>query len=140
MLNLKYEDIISKIKEKTGKSDEEITSLIKEKLKKLSDLISKEGAAHIVANELKVKIIDKISGRLKIKNLVVGMGSVDVIGKVVDIYPIKEFKTAKREGRIASFLLGDNTGSTRVVIWDNNLIKQVEDNLRKDHVIEIKNA
>lgn len=140
MINLKYEEIISKIKEKTGKSNEEIDFLVKEKLKKLSDLISKEGAAHIVANELKVKIIDKISGRLKIKNLVAGMGSMDVLGKIIDIYPVREFKTAKREGRIASLLLGDDTGSSRVVIWDNLLIKQAEDNIQKDMVIEVKNA
>jgi len=140
MLNIKYEEIISKIKEKTGKSDQELDSLVKEKLKKLSDLISKEGAAHIVANEFKVKLLDKISGKLKIKNLVVGMGSVDIIGKVVDVYPVREFKTAKREGRIASLLLGDNTGISRVVVWDNTLIKQVEDHIQKDKVIEVKNA
>lgn len=141
MFGLTYEGIINKIKEKTGKSNEEIEILIKQKLTKLSDLISKEGAAHIVANELKVKIFDKISKRLKIANIVAGMGSVDLIGKVVELYPVREFKTAKREGKVASFLLGDDSGVSRVVMWDLSHIKEIEDNnLQKDRVIEIKNA
>ncbi|MBL7147749.1 MAG: hypothetical protein ISS82_02900 [Nanoarchaeota archaeon] len=141
MINLKYEEIINKIKQETGKSDEEINSLVKQKLAKLSDLISKQGAAYIVANELKVKIFDKISGRLKINNLVAGMGSVDIIGKVIDIYPIREFKTAKREGKVASLLLGDDSGIIRVVFWDLSHIKEIENNnIQKDKVIEIKNA
>lgn len=140
MFGLTYELIIQKIKEETGKSHDEIEFLVNQKIKTLGDLISKEGAAHIVANELKVKLMENISRRLNIKELVVGMNFVDIIGKVMDIYPIREFKTAKKEGRVVSLLLGDKTGIARVVIWDNSLIKEVENNLKKDQTIEIKNA
>ena len=48
MLGFKYEDIIARIKEEKGLSDGEIEVKVKQKLEQLSDLISKQGAAHIV--------------------------------------------------------------------------------------------
>ena len=55
MFKLPLQDIINKIKEKTELSEAEINSKINQKLDQLSGLISKEGAAHIIANELGVK-------------------------------------------------------------------------------------
>ena len=49
LMGLTYDEIIAKIKEKGG-SEEEIQSKIKLKLNQLSGLISKEGAAQIIAN------------------------------------------------------------------------------------------
>ena len=56
MIKLSYEQILEKINKQTGKSESEIEPLVNNKLKALSDLISKEGAAHIVANELKANL------------------------------------------------------------------------------------
>ena len=56
MLQLSYNDIITKIKTEKGLSEDEIKDRIKDKLNRLTDLVSKEGAAHIVANELGVNL------------------------------------------------------------------------------------
>ena len=63
MLQLSYNEIINKIKTEKGLSEEEIKDKVKEKLNRLTDLVSKEGAAHIVANELGVKLFDSLSRR-----------------------------------------------------------------------------
>ena len=89
MIKLSYEQIIEKIRDQTKKPFSEIEILVNKKLEQLSDLISKQGAAHIIANELKVKLFDKIEGRLKIKDLVSGMNSVEVLSKVIKIYGIQ---------------------------------------------------
>jgi len=54
MIRIPYAEMITKIQEKTGLSQEDVEAKIKDKLTQLSGLISKEGAAHIIANELGV--------------------------------------------------------------------------------------
>lgn len=138
-----YEQIINLIKEEKKISNEEIEAKIKEKLNQLSDLVSKEGAAHIVANELGVNIYqsNKTPRRCKINELMPMMRNIDVIGKVVRLYDIRNFSKNGREGRIGSFLLGDETGKVRIVIWDENLIKKIEINsIKDDSLLLIKNG
>jgi len=117
MIKMPYNDILEKIKEKSGLSEEEIKEKIDGKLKQLSGLISKEGAAHIVANELGVKLFDALGGKLQIKNILTGMRSVEVVGKVTRVFELREFNSKGRAGKVASFVIGDETGTIRIVMW-----------------------
>lgn len=119
MIKIPLDQIISKIKDGAKISEEEINKKIDEKMEQLSGLVSREGAAHIVANELGVKVFEGFSGRLQIKNIMTGMRDVEVVGKVQEIFGVREFKTEKAEGKVASFILGDETGTIRVVLWGN---------------------
>lgn len=142
MIGLTYEQIVEKIQKEKGLSLSEIEVKVKAKLKELSDLISKEGAAYIVANELGVKVFEDFGKKtLKINQLMGGIGSLNILGKVVDIYDVREFDKNNRKGKVASLLIGDETGTCRVVLWDTNHIKEIENgNIVKDKVIKIKNA
>ena len=141
MIKLSYEQIIEKIRDQTKKPFSEIEILVNKKLEQLSDFISKQGAAHIIANELKVKLFDKIEGRLKIKDLVSGMNSVEVLSKVIKIYGIREFEKDGKQGKVASILIGDETGTCRMTLWDTNHIGEIEkNNLMEEKVVLVKNA
>ena len=120
MIKVPYEEIILKINEKTKMAVSEIEERIDSKMKQLSGLISKEGAAHIVANELGVKIFEPFSGRLQIKNILTGMRDVETVGKVLQVYDTKEFSTEKRSGKVASLLIGDESGTIRAVLWGSH--------------------
>ena len=113
MLKIPYEDVIKKIKEQSGISDEELELKLKQKLEQLSGLISREGAAHIVANELGVKVFDQISGKMKIEKVLAGMRDVEILGKVVQVYEIREFHRKEGTGKVGSFIVGDETGAIR---------------------------
>nr|MCK4929888.1 hypothetical protein [Nanoarchaeota archaeon] len=128
MINMPLPQIKERISQKTGLSDEEINQKIKAKLKQLPGLISEQGAAHIVANELGVKLFE-IGEKLQIKNILAGMRNVDVIGKVLQKYELREFQTEKRSGKVANMLIGDETGIIRVVMWNNQaeLINQLNE-------------
>ena len=117
MLKIPYEEIVLKINENTKMPASEIEERVERKLKQLSGLISKEGAAHILANELGVKIFEQLSGKLQIKNILSGMRDVETVGKVLHVYDVKEFSNENRSGKVASLLIGDETGSIRVVMW-----------------------
>ena len=118
MIKIPLQDIIDKIIEATEITQEEMDKKINEKLESLSGLISKEGAAHIIANELGVKIFEQPSGKLQIKNILSGMRSVEFVGKVQQIFNITEFtRKDGGSGKVGSFTLADETGSIRVVCW-----------------------
>ena len=142
MIGMTYEQIVEKIQKEKGLSLSEIELKIKKKLHDLADLISKEGAAYIVANELNVKIFEDFDKKtLKINQLMPGMAALNILGKVLEIYDVREFSNSTRKGKIASLLLADETGAIRAVFWDVNHINEIEkDNIKIDQTIKIKNA
>lgn len=117
MIKIPFEEIVLKINEKTQMSTGEIEERVEKKMKQLSGLISKEGAAHIVANELGVKIFEPLSGKLQIKNVLAGMRDVETIGKVLQTYETREFMRNDAVSKVASMVIGDETGTIRVVMW-----------------------
>ncbi len=117
MLKIPVEDIIAKIKQEKGTSEEEINTKIDAKMKQLSGLISREGAAHIIANELGVKVFEQVSGKLQIKNILTGMRSVETVGKVTRKFELREFQTETRSGKVSSMVIGDETGTIRITMW-----------------------
>lgn len=115
MIRMPLPDILARIKEKTGLQDADIMVKIEAKCVALAGLISKEGAAHIIANELGVKLFE---GGGKIKDLLPGMRNAEFLGRITQIYEVREFKRADgTEGKVGSFLVGDDTGVVRVVCW-----------------------
>jgi len=138
MLKIPYEDVIKKIKEQSGISDEELELKLKQKLEQLSGLISREGAAHIVANELGVKVFDQISGKMKIEKVLAGMRDVEILGKVVQVYEIREFQRKEGTGKVGSFIVGDETGVMRIVCWGSQA--DILEKIQPDTIIKISNA
>ncbi len=120
MVNIPYEEIVKKIKEKSDLSDEELDAKIKEKMDQLSGLISKDGAAYIVANDLGVKLVES-EGPVKIKDIYSGMRALETVGKVVRIFPVNEFERNGMKGRVGSFILADETGQIRVTLWNDKV-------------------
>ncbi|MDP3917539.1 MAG: hypothetical protein Q8Q42_04625 [Nanoarchaeota archaeon] len=141
MIGLNLADIISQIKDKAGLSDEEIKIKISQKKDRLSGLISDEGAAHILANELGIDLMESIRKHgLKIEKLQSGM-RVGVTGKVVKMYEVRSFNKNGREGRVGSFLVGDDTGLIRIVLWDENHILKMENgDIKEGVVMKIENG
>jgi len=135
MIKIPYEQIIERIKKEGGISEEEINTKIEGKMKQLSGLISKEGAAHIVANELGIKLFDSFTGKLQIKNILSGLRSVETVGKVLQTYELREFTTNDRQGKVASLVIGDETGTIRIVLWGDQAdnIK----NIKTDMIIKV---
>ena len=135
MIKIPVETIIEKISANTDLSPSDVRAKIDTKLKQLSGLISEEGAAHIVANELGVKVLAD-PGNLKIKDILPGMRNVNIAGKVINVYEIREFNTPNRSGKVGSFLIGDETGSLRIVCWnDKTALMQ---NLKKEDIVKIE--
>lgn len=141
MIKLSYADIVAKIKEEKGLSEEEINERVNNKVKQLSYLISKDGAVHIIANELGIKLyVNVFKSKYKVKELLTGLRSVEIALKVLQKYEVKEFKNEKRSGKLATFFVGDETGSCRLVIWDEKIIGSYFNLVKEGDTIKIQNA
>ncbi|MEA3430711.1 MAG: OB-fold nucleic acid binding domain-containing protein [Nanoarchaeota archaeon] len=138
MLKMDLNQIIDKIKQNSGLSIEEINSKIEDKLKQLSGLISREGAAHIVANDLGIKLFDKVSGKLQVKNILSGMRNVETVCKVQRIYEVREFQKNDKSGRVLSMMIGDETGLIRLVLWNDAVDKAA--GLNEGDTVRVSNA
>ncbi|MBI2667276.1 hypothetical protein HYX17_00735 [Candidatus Woesearchaeota archaeon] len=139
MYKVSYEDIVRKIIQEKNLSHEEIEERITKKIQQLNELISKDGAAYIVANELGIKIFDLNKKRYKVNELIIGMTSMEVLVKVVQKYDVIEFKKENRQGKVQSLLVGDETGVIRLVIWDESQLKSIED-VTENNILLIKNG
>ena len=120
MINVPFDVLADRIVKEAGISRGDLDSRVDSKLEQLSGLISREGAAHIIANELGVNLL-KADGLLKIKDLLPGMKNVKISGRVVRKYEARSFQNEKRSGRLARFLLGDDSGVTMVVLWNDHV-------------------
>jgi len=94
---------------------------IKEKINELSGLITEEGAAHIIANELGVELFTAQTSQLKIKELYAGMRNVSTFGRVLRKFELREFAKEDRTGKVASLMLGDETDTIRLVFWNDQV-------------------
>jgi len=138
---ISIEEILIKIEKETNTSREELLEKISRKQKSLSGLVSLEGAAHLVAKDLGLDLLEKMERRLEMKNVMSGMKNVNVIGRVFRISNINEFKRSNgSSGRVANIYLGDNTGHLRLALWDKQ-VSVVEDGLVKlGGIVQVINA
>lgn len=139
---MSYDEIVSQISQEKKISKPEIEKKINKKLDSLSNLISKEGAAHIVANELGINLFDAYMKKIyKINEIKKGMRNINFSAKVIKVYDVNSFKNETREGKVGSLFVGDETGKIRVVLWDASHLSFIEDGkLKEGDIIGIKNA
>ena len=129
------DEVVNKITEASGKPLEEIKKLIEEKQRELSGLVSEEGAAYMVGRELGVTLLKESDRTLKIKNLMGGLRSVELVVRVLRKFEPREFSKNGRSGKVANILIGDETGTCRMSFWNDD-IKKLDD-IQENDVIRI---
>ena len=134
-----YERIVRKISSSSGLEIDDIERRVEAKRAKLAGLISREGAAQIIAAELGISFDNE---KLKINELLPGMRKVNVTGKVINLFPVRSFTTKSGdESKVCNLLLADETSNIKVVLWDTNHINLVENGqIKEGSVVEIVNA
>jgi len=135
---MELDELKEKISQEGKISIDDVSNKIEEKIIELSGLVSEEGAAYIVAKELGLDLLEKRDPNLKIKNILPGLKAVDVIGKIVSISQMREFSKNERKGKVRNVMIGDETGSIRVVFW-NDLVKLI-DSLKEGDVIKVNHG
>jgi len=108
---------------------EEFEQRVERKMEECGDLIDEPGAAMLVVRAL---------GRqhVKIRELSGKSSLFSFFGKVVDKTDPREFDRSDGEkGWVAALLLGDETGTARIVLWDEKARAALE--IEKGEVLEV---
>lgn len=125
---MSLEEILNELEKQTNSSKEELVDKINKKHEQLSGLITKEGAAYLIAKELGIDFPEEKTEKLQIKNIVSGIRNVNIIGRIIKISPINEFKKKNgNRGRVVNLFIADSTGYFRLPLW-NDQVKLVEEN------------
>jgi ssDNA-binding replication factor A large subunit len=114
------EELIEKIlAERKDFTHEQLHRLIEEKKGDFEGLLSDQGAARLVAEELLVETEPVTVPSMKIRGLIAGLNDATLSGKVVSTEPLREFvRQDGSAGRVLSLILEDDTGKVRCAIWD----------------------
>jgi len=132
--------IIKKIIENTGKCFEEVNRTILNKQQELSNLVSKDGAAYIVAKEMGLDLFEKTQRRLEIKNVVSGIKNLNLNARIFRIFPPKEFEYKGKKCKVANVILSDESGTIRMSLWDTQLDLLEKNKLKVGQAVEIFGA
>lgn len=135
-MDANYEKALIRLSKAAGLDKEEIERKVEAKRAKLSGLISREGALQVITAELGISFDDQKS---KIDELLPGMRKVNTIGKVIRLFPVREFTTKKGDpGKVVNLVIADDTSNIRIVLWDIHHIALIENGgLKEGDVIEI---
>jgi replication factor A1 len=140
---MSFDEIVQKIVDGAGLSHDDLMEKIKRKREDLGGLVTPEGAASIIAKELKIDIgRGELAVRtLHIEDLAPEMSKIDIIARVVRVQEPKEFQRKDGEtGLRGGLLLGDKTGFIRLVLWDEKAAVLRERQITKGDAVRVHNA
>ena len=134
--------LLKNLAEKSGKSVTDLNALITQKMDELSGLISEEGAIYIIANELGVRLESekpkKEANLVKIDEINEPKTPVSLQCKVIRKYDRVTFNSKNGEGSVRSLFVGDETGVTRLVFWNEKT--DILDTINEGDILKISNA
>ncbi|KUO42911.1 MAG: hypothetical protein APU95_00210 [Hadesarchaea archaeon YNP_N21] len=142
-MELDFEQIVGEILRRKKLGRDELMGMIKRKQDELSGFVTLEGAAIIVGRELGVELARKESEikQLRLEDIVPGMSNVDIVGRVLRVYEPRVFERQDgRTARVGSFIIMDQTGQARVVLWDDKSSLIDDGEIKKGKAIEIRGA
>jgi replication factor A1 len=135
------DEIAEHILKKTSFSRDEIKQKIERKQKDLGGLISEEGAAHLVAKEYGLDLLNNTKRKLQIRNIISGMKNVTFAGRIFRISNIIEFKRADgSSGSVVNLYLGDGSGFCKVALWNDQVKLVDEETVKIGDAIQIING
>jgi len=135
-------ELVRKISEKSGLSEEDVKKRISDKVKAFAGLLTEVGAAYAVAKELgvDVDIEREISKRVKISELQPGMERVTVAGTIVRIFPPSTYEKDGKKGKYCRLIISDGTGEIGLTLWNRDVKYVEEGQIKIGDVVEVVNV
>jgi len=122
-------------------SREDVLKKILDKKHSAQDYFLDEVAARLVASELGVEIPssdEEFQPHVAIKDLISGLNDVTVVGRVIFAYPVQSFSRSDlTEGKVASLLLADKSGSIRLVLWNDKIDLLEKGEVREGNIARV---
>lgn len=86
-----------------------------------------------------IKVLNQVEEKFeKLSELKGGIQSINVCGKLMRIFPIKEFSSGERQGKLCNFQFGDETALLKATAWNDRA--EIICNFNEGDSIELINA
>ena len=133
---------IKKIVSVSGKTEQEVQSLIDKKTEKFSGLLTEDGAALMVAKELGVELgLEQQSlERLQISQLKEGMNNVELAARIKHVFSPKKFEKNGRKGIFCKMVVADKSGEISLTAWNEQAKKIEKQGIEKGNCFLFKNC
>ena len=129
--------ILEELREKCSLTEKELEKKIIEKQEELDNIVSFEGAAYLIADELNVSLLKKEENFVKIKEITKTMPSFITWGKIIQMFDINEFENERGKGKVHNLIVSDETGTIALSLW-NEVVDNNSD-LKVGDVVKIQN-
>lgn len=131
------EAMVQRICEHSKLPYDKVRGMISDKQNELSGLVSEEGAAYIVARELGLNMIKETKKQLKVNSLVSGLRSVDMVVRIARVFEERQFERDGKQGSVMNLLVGDETGTVRLSLWNHETDLVKEGKLNEGDAVKI---
>jgi replication factor A1 len=124
-------------------SREEILRRIREKRSLAGGFLEDETAARLVASELGIDIAPKsfYPKEIPIDKLVLGLNDVTIMGRVLVAYPAQKYVRKNGvTGQFGHLLIADNTGTIRVLLWDDKARIVEEGKIKRAQIVRVRHG
>ena len=120
----------------------EVLEMIEEKKRRADGFFTSRVAARLVASELGLEIsYEPFQPEVRVRDLVSGLNDVSVTGRVTAVYPPRAFTRSNRtEGKVAHLLIMDETGTLKVVLWDEKTSLIEARNVKQGRIAKISHG
>ncbi|MBY9016108.1 MAG: hypothetical protein KGD68_10485 [Candidatus Lokiarchaeota archaeon] len=147
------EELYQKLLE-LGISEEELEKKVKNKVEEYGGFMSKQGALFMIARENGLDLrspeiddyiydeleeeVDYNGFTIDISDLRKGMSNIVLLGKILSVEKIREFvRKDESIGKVCSFLLGDPTGTVKVVLWDERVDSVNQEYFKPNELVRV---
>lgn len=134
------DEILDKIEKQSKLPRSEIMEKIDRKYGELDGLITKEGAAYLIARDLGINLPTAVK-RLQMKNVVSGMKNINVSGRIFRISPVNEFERMDgNKGKVVNLFVSDGSSFLRVPLWNEQVDMIANETVKLGDTVQITNG
>src|SRR4030042_2069848 len=134
------DEILEKIEKKANLPKAEILEKIDQKYGELDGLITREGAAYLVARDFGIDLPTAVK-RLQMKNVIPGMKNINVSGRIFRISSVNDFvKMDGTKGKVVNLFLSDGTGFLRIPLWNEQVDMITNETVKLGDTVQITNG
>jgi replication factor A1 len=141
---LNHKEIFEKILElRSDLTAEDLQRMIQTKIEGAGRLLTEEGATFMVANEFGIDLSNGnvVGTGMKVKDIIIGANDATIIGVVSSISLPKSFvRRDGVEGQVARLVVSDDTGSIRVVLWNEKTSIISEGKVSQNQMVRISHG
>jgi replication factor A1 len=135
------QDLIQEIQAKNPQiSQEQILERLQAERTRTGGLLSDETLLRLIAAKFGVQVQQNSfhnNGILSTSRLFAGLYDVTVAGRLIAVFPAKNFQNGEKSGKFATLMIADNDGVLRVVLWNEKAELVEKGELRANQAVRL---